>query len=512
MSRSTGAGQNGPQPRPEAESTAPSVQTASAPVSQAEAPASRGQLAIWALVAGVTLPGLALAVIGGVTWDGSHLWALVLLAAMAMAAERTDFSLYGDSRVSLAFVPIFAAVLLGGLPGLTLVVPLTVLASSFGAHRQVQKSLFNFGALMLAGAGSALVFHYFGSAGEPGAWPQVLGPSLLAAALNFAINSGLVAVVVAVATGHDPRSVWREKFPWLWPHYLMLGIMGLALASAYTAMGLWGLAVFLVPSLMMRLSLKQYLDKTTQSVLGLREAHDELSKAHRQVVSTLEQLEKAYDGTIKTLVAALDVRDSETRGHSERVAEMATALAEELAIEPQSTEWYHVRWGALLHDVGKIGVPDDVLRKSGPLTEEEWEKMRAHPGTGHKMLLEVDFLRPAAAIVHAHHERFDGKGYPRRLGGEDIPLGARIFAVADAFDAMTSDRPYRKAKPQEEALAEILRHSGSQFDPGVVRAFLTVYQEQFLGRRRPAPPESGMSDSLRRAILEAAGLVEKQNP
>lgn len=464
------------------------------------------------LVAGVTLPSLALAVLGGVTWDGSHLGALLLLAVMAMAAERTDFSLYGDSRVSLAFVPIFAAVLLGGLPDLALVVPLSVLASALGTDRQIQKTLFNFGALMLAGAASALVFHLFGSASDPRNWPQVLAPSLVAAAINFAINSALVAVVVALVTGHDPRSVWREKFLWLWPHYLMLGVMGLALAAAYTAMGLWGLAVFLVPSLMMRLSLKQYLDKTTQSVVKLREAHDELSKAHGQVVSTMEQLEKAYDGTMKTLVAALDVRDSETRGHSERVAEMAAALALELDIDTEGPEWCHVRWGALLHDVGKIGVADEVLRKSGPLTEAEWEKMRAHPTTGHEMLLEVEFLRPAAAIVYAHHERFDGGGYPRRLAGEEIPLGARIFAVADAFDAMTSDRPYRKAMPPEEALAEVLRNSGSQFDPTVVRAFLSVYQKQFLGHRHPASPESGLSESLRKAILEAAGLTDRHNP
>ncbi len=461
---------------------------------------------IWALVITVTLAGLALATWGGWTWHGVPWEPLIVLAVMAMAAERSDFSLYGDSRVSLAFVPIFAAVLLAGLPGLTLVVSLAVLASAVGTEHPLHKTLFNFGALMIAGAGSALTFHLFGSASEPDAWPQVLGPSLLAAALNFAVNSGLVALVVALTTGHNPLSVWDEKFRWLWPHYLVLGVLGLAIAAAYTALGLWGIAVFLAPPLMMRLSLKQYLDRTTKNVLQLKQAHEELGHTHRQVVETMGQLERAYDGTLKTLVAALDIRDSETRGHSERVAELTMALAEEIGLAPATPQWRDLQWGALLHDVGKIGVPDEVLRKPGPLSDREWAAMRAHPATGHEMLSEVDFLRPAAQIVHAHHERYDGSGYPRGLKGEEIPLGARIFSIADAFDSMTSDRPYRKAMPAEEALAEILRHSGTQFDPTAVRAFLSVYQKLLLHCHHPHPSSANLSETLKKAILEAAGL------
>jgi putative nucleotidyltransferase with HDIG domain len=228
----------------------------------------------------------------------------------------------------------------------------------------------------------------------------------------------------------------------------------------------------------------------------------------------MERLGQAYDGTLRSLVAALDARDKETAGHSERVAELTMAIAAEMGLEPGTEEWRYVSWAALLHDVGKIAIRDDVLCKPGPLTPEEWESMRQHPLAGHGILSSVDFLSPASEIVLSHHERFDGTGYPRGLAGEEIPLGARIFSIADSFDAMTSDRPYRAAMPPEEALAEILRNSGTQFDPACVRAFLRVYQSRYVGQQgrspsRTAPASvgsSGLSESLMRAIAEAAGL------
>jgi HD-GYP domain-containing protein (c-di-GMP phosphodiesterase class II) len=186
-----------------------------------------------------------------------------------------------------------------------------------------------------------------------------------------------------------------------------------------------------------------------------------------------------------------------------------------MGIARDSEQWRYTSWGALLHDVGKIAIPDQILRKPDRLTEEEWETMRTHPLAGFDILRTVEFLAPAGEMVYSHHERYDGRGYPRGLAGEDIPLGARIFMIADAFDAMTSDRVYRRAMPAEEALAEILRFSGSQFDPAAVRAFLSVYQKRFVGtihHRHFAGSSLGrgtrmeLSDSLRKAIAEAAGL------
>lgn len=448
--------------------------------------------------------GIGLAVYGGFSPDSVDWQVLLVLAALAFLAERFDMSLYGDSRVSLAFVPIFAAVLISGMTGLALVVPIAMLASVHS--RPLYKTAFNFGALMAAGAVAYLILRLFSISDHAHSWPQVLLPVVLAGGANFVVNSALVAVAIALNSGTDARSVWREHFMWLFPHYLLLAVMALAIVAAYESMGLWGIAVFVAPTLMMRFTVKQYLDRTTESVLELREAHTRLQEAHTQLKNALATLDKSYDGTLRSLVAALDARDSETAGHSERVADLTMAIAEEMGIQPNSDEWRWMSWGALLHDVGKIAIPDDILRKPGVLTDQEWEAMRTHPRTGFDILKSVEFLAPAAEIVLSHHERYDGTGYPRGLAGDEIPIGARIFMIADAFDAMTSNRAYRSAMPAEEALAEILRNSGSQFDPAAVRAFLSVYQKRFVGHSSRRPAGHHLADSLKKAILEAAGL------
>jgi putative nucleotidyltransferase with HDIG domain len=189
------------------------------------------------------------------------------------------------------------------------------------------------------------------------------------------------------------------------------------------------------------------------------------------------QIREAYSGTLEALVAALDARDRETYGHSTRVAKLTMVLAKQLGVEEGSRQWTTIERGALLHDVGKIGVPDAILRKPGKLSEDEWLEMRRHARIGYEVLKDVPFLAGAAEIVAAHHEAWDGSGYPLGLAGEEIPFGARIFMVADAFDAMATDRPYRRARPYEDCLAEIIRCSGTQFDPAVVEAVRVVFPQ-----------------------------------
>ena len=180
----------------------------------------------------------------------------------------------------------------------------------------------------------------------------------------------------------------------------------------------------------------------------------------------------AYDTTLDGWSRALDLRDRETEGHTRRVAEMTLRLARALGV-PDS-ELVHLRRGALLHDIGKMAIPDSVLLKPGPLTEEEWQIMRQHPLTAYELLSSIAFLRPALDIPYCHHERWDGTGYPRGLRGGQIPFAARIFAVADAYDAMRSDRPYRPAMSDEEARRRITEQPGKQFDPQVVEAFIRL--------------------------------------
>lgn len=184
------------------------------------------------------------------------------------------------------------------------------------------------------------------------------------------------------------------------------------------------------------------------------------------------ELQLAYDATLEGWSRALDLRDRDTEGHTQRVAELTVRLARAVGVpEP---ELVHVRRGALLHDIGKLGIPDGILLKPGPLTEEEWAVMRQHPEYAYRWLSGIEFLRPALDIPYCHHERWDGAGYPRGLKGEEIPLAARIFAVVDVFDALTSDRPYREAWSQEEAVRYIREQAGVQFDPRVVETFLEL--------------------------------------
>ncbi|HHN75254.1 MAG TPA: response regulator [Acidobacteria bacterium] len=217
--------------------------------------------------------------------------------------------------------------------------------------------------------------------------------------------------------------------------------------------------------------LEELVEARTRKVL---EAMEEIATLNRE-------LTRAYDNTLSALMIALEHRDNETQGHSLRVVAYTDRLAREMGIrDPELTE---IKRGAMLHDVGKIGVRDAVLRKPGPLDPEEIEQMHQHPRWGWEMLRGIEFLAVPAEIVLSHQENWDGSGYPRGLQREEIPIGARIFAVADTLDAMTSHRPYRNAGTMEQVRGELLRCAGSQFDPRVVEAFLAVEPEEWWALR-----------------------------
>jgi putative nucleotidyltransferase with HDIG domain len=225
----------------------------------------------------------------------------------------------------------------------------------------------------------------------------------------------------------------------------------------------------------------------------------EVLRKKQQIEGLYAALEDSYECTLKALITALDFKDRETQGHSWRVVEYSALVATRLGIT--GDEQTGIRWGALLHDVGKIGIPDGVLHKKDKLTEDEWREMRRHPEIGYRMLQHIEFLEPALEIVLSHHERWDGKGYPRGLSGDEIPLGARIFAVVDTFDAMTTDRPYRSAQSIRAAYQEIERCVGSQFDPYVADAYLNVPEESWVEiQERVAREIVALEDQIRRVL------------
>src|SRR5262245_56848911 len=222
----------------------------------------------------------------------------------------------------------------------------------------------------------------------------------------------------------------------------------------------------------------------------------------------LNSLEGAYRSTLKALTAALETRDSETHGHSERVVSYSLRLGREYGLN--SDEMKSLEFGSLLHDIGKIGVPDSILRKPAKLTEEEWVRMREHPMHGQQILRGIEFLQGAARVLAQHHEKWDGTGYPLGLRAEDIDICARIFAVADAFDAITSDRVYRRGKSYEAASQELDDWAGRQFDPKVVDAFHRVPKEDWEELHRqsllPKPDQFDVRQVMRmmESSLEAA--------
>lgn len=231
---------------------------------------------------------------------------------------------------------------------------------------------------------------------------------------------------------------------------------------------------------------REHLVATVQRALdhrqALQESHnyqqnlEQVVRARTEMLrQAMEDLEHSYDVTLEALGDALDLKDSETEGHSKRVTAYTIALARAMGIPPMEIKV--IARGAFLHDIGKMAIPDEILRKPGKLTSEEEEVMRDHCTRGYHILRKIPFLSEAAAIVYTHQEHYDGNGYPSKLRGSEIPIGARIFAVADAMDAITSDRPYRKARSFDAAREEILRCSGSQFDPGVVEVFLKIPTE-----------------------------------
>ncbi|MBK9927917.1 MAG: PAS domain S-box protein [Anaerolineales bacterium] len=210
---------------------------------------------------------------------------------------------------------------------------------------------------------------------------------------------------------------------------------------------------------------RQEFQASSRNITERKEAEEALQRAHTD-------LQEAYDKTIEGWVLALDLRDRETEGHTQRVTNMTVKLARVLGYTEE--EIVHIRRGALLHDMGKMGIPDEILQKPGPLTDDEWVIMRKHPEMAYQMLSQIKYLRDAITIPYYHHERWNGSGYPHKLKGEDIPLHARMFAVVDVWDALSSDRPYRKKMPPKEVIEYLQKEAGRLFDPHIVEIFIPL--------------------------------------
>ena len=230
-----------------------------------------------------------------------------------------------------------------------------------------------------------------------------------------------------------------------------------------------------------------------QANRDLTEANLTLKQVNYDLQRLNAELERSYDITLEALGDALDLRDAETEGHSRRVTAFTIAIARAMGIAPESSEMRTIARGAFLHDIGKMAIPDNILLKPSKLEPQEIKTMQEHCFHGYQIVKKIPYLQEPAEIVYAHQERYDGTGYPRNLKGKDIPLGARIFAIADTLDAMTSDRPYRRAQSFEAARKEIQDWSGRQFDPEVVKVFLNMSTKIFEDLRKQINAQGRMS-------------------
>jgi diguanylate cyclase (GGDEF)-like protein len=426
-------------------------------------------------VAAAALSAFVLAGLPGVVL--AHPTAFGALVLLSVGLQLLGTSIHGRGTDAASTVGIVASGLVLG-PAAAVASALAAAATQY-LHRRGKgyRAVFDLADFALSAAASAYVFR-----GLDGESSVVAGfAAALAAGVVFkAINVGLLCAAMAIEEGVALRRVWLERFRWAVPHYLTFGPLAYAVALAYDRMGLLGLGTFAVPPVLLALTMRLYLEHTRASVDEVRNVNDEL-------VASKERVRRTYLSTIAALSRAIEAKDDYSGGHVERVRARSVELARAFGFTGAALEAIEV--GALLHDIGKIGIPERILNKPGPLSDDEWAEMKRHPLTSDYILAGIELHPYVRQIVRSSHERLDGRGYPDGLSGDDVPLPARIVLVADAFDALVTDRPYRPARSIDEALDELRAHCGTQFDPAVVAALerLGVERPDLLSGRRLQP-------------------------
>ena len=381
--------------------------------------------------------------------------------ALVLGCFRLRFSSV-SANISIDDTFLISTALLFGPAPATLSIGFGALLLCWRRKRPLRQLTFNTASLALSMWASASTFFAL-SGVEPLAIGQapitpLVAPLLALTLVYFVLNSGLTAVAIALDSRQSPVEVWKKNFRWLWLGYLGGASVAFCLillvqqrSVAAAAMVLPLLAVF---------------------HLTLRATFGRLEDAKRH----LGDMDRLYLSTVETLAMAIDAKDDCTHSHVRRVQAYAVGLARALGVVDEAS-LKAVEAAALLHDTGKLAVPEHILNKPGKLTEAEFEKMKQHVDVGADILSLVEFPYPVVPIVRGHHENWDGSGYPRGIRGADIPLGARILSVVDCFDALTSDRPYRRAMTNEAAIEILVERRGRMYDPQVVDTFIRVYRD-----------------------------------
>jgi putative nucleotidyltransferase with HDIG domain len=401
------------------------------------------------VVAGLAMLAWLSASLPSLDWHPRSLANLILWAVLIAVAGMSPIQLpRGGATVTVASALDFAAILVFGPAIACWFGVVSDLLTNVAVKRNPPyKVAFNVGQVVLSIGTAGLVYQACG--GRVGAAftldaSQVL-PLVAAPIVYFLLNTGLISLAIGMRERASSFRVWQTNFRWEILHVMFFLPFGILLSLVHLRIGPIGVVLFVAPLFLARFSFKLWMDTKASHI-----------------------------STVQALVSAIDASDPFTRGHSYRISKYAVRIARHLGVPERDIE--EIEYGALLHDVGKIAIQHDVLLKPGRLTEGERALMRTHPKVGHDILKGLKFLKGAAEIVWCHHEQPNGKGYPRGLYGDRIPMGSRIIMVVDAFDAMTSDRPYRRGLAPEIAYEELQRHSGAQFFPDVVDALIELHR------------------------------------
>ena len=391
----------------------------------------------------------------------------LVILLLAGIAQRNPVVLFRSSAISVAFAVKIAAYVLFGTPVALWATVVVVAVNAYTPKpKPARKILFNFGGMMLSTYLASSTYQLVGGLVPPGAFVPTMLAVALSAAVYFAANSALTAAVITLTSSARFVDVWTQNFAWMPVNYLATAVNGAALALAYQSLGVVGVIVFVLPLGIAWYSFRLYMMKSTQ----VRERNRELVSMNENLHRTTERLEASHVSVIAALLGSLAAKERSTHVHSDATMQHALAVAKSLGLGPD--EIAAVNLGTLFHDIGTIGIPEHILLKPSALTEEEWAEMKTHPVIGANLIGEVPNLERIRPIVLAHHEHYDGSGYPNGLRGDQIPLAAQIISVADTYEAMTSTRPYRAALGHAEAVAELRRVAGSQLNPIVVEAFI----------------------------------------
>jgi len=379
----------------------------------------------------------------------SSMWLVfIFFLVISSFAEFISVELPTGGGISIGFPIDFVLILVYGPALAMLITALSALISEIiEGKKSWYKVTFNISQYVLSTGIAGFVYQFTGGIIGFHNFFKFIFPAALCALTYCLLNLILVTLVISFAQDSKIRAVWRINFREIFPSYLAEAPIGFLMAIVYVEVGIFGILLFFLPLLLARRSFELYT-----------------------------KMRKVYLDTIRALAAAIDAKDPYTKGHSERVAETSVALAQELNLSDRDIE--DIEYTALLHDIGKIGIADKILGKKGSLTNQEYEKIKEHTIMGANIIEPVDFLKNSYEAIYHHHERYDGKGYPDGVKSKDIPVFSRIIAVADAYDAMNSDRPYRKKLNKDKILKELTDQSGKQFDPEVVEALISVLDRE----------------------------------